>query len=96
MKNPLKVLSALTATAAIRHEPVAVRWRPSLTAAAAAAIVCIGLGYGVAQVTSPDGPARPLVDAGAVVPASVSSAPQPTHVIRFESGVDWRETSGGN
>lgn len=61
---------------------------------AAAAVLCVTAGYGVARVADRTPAATPVV----VGPASVSgsAAPQPTHVIRFETGVDWRETSGGN
>lgn len=87
---------ALTATAVTRHDAVGVTRRATWLAAAAAAVMCIGLGYGVAHMTSPEGAPRAQVDNGRVIPVSAPTAPQPTHVIRFESGVDWRETSGGN
>lgn len=71
------------------------RWGSWLTAAAAAA-VCVMAGYGMARFTLPDAPPVVTPDTRLVVPVSAPIAPQPTHVIRFESGVDWRETVGGN
>lgn len=70
--------------------------RASWIALAAAAVVCLAAGYGVARVTEPEAQV-PI----AGIPVSLDagdapSAPAPTHVIRFESGVDWRETAGGN
>jgi hypothetical protein len=62
---------------------------------AAAAVLCLAVGYTPGRVTDRTVPAAPP----AVVPVSapaVSSAPAPTRVIRFEAGVDWRETAGGD
>jgi len=73
-------------------EPLYRRW--FVLPAVAAAVLCVAAGY-VAGMTTP----RATAPASTVMPASVPatvSAPAPTHVIRFESGVDWRETTGGN
>lgn len=62
--------------------------------AAAAAVLCVAAGY-VAGMTTP----RTIIQGSTVSPANTPAtvaAPAPTHVIRFESGVDWRETTGGN
>jgi hypothetical protein len=64
--------------------------------AAAAAVICVTAGYGIARFTAPGVPAAAHTDAVNIIQADAPSAPQPTHVIRFESGVDWRETVGGN
>ena len=56
-------------------------------AAAAALIVCIGGGFvaGTRVTRATPAPiATPRV-----------TAPEPTHVVRLEPGVDWTETSGG-
>jgi hypothetical protein len=66
---------------------------PALVATAAA-VVCVVGGYAVGRLAAP-GPASSEVEVIPVVAPS-TSAPTPTHVIRFESGVDWRETVGGN
>lgn len=69
------------------------RW-PRVLAAAAAAMVCIAAGYSAARFQGRVTPAPAL--SNALMPSSSATAPAPTHVIRFESGVDWRETAGGN
>lgn len=86
----------VTTTPVARDGWVAVPRRPRWIAAAAAAVVCLAAGYGMARVTSPVIPPQLPIEAVSAVPADSPSAPQPTHVIRFESGVDWRETVGGN
>lgn len=69
------------------------RWL--LVPMAAAAVLCVAAGYTVGRVSSDSAdPAGPTVTPVST-PAS-SSAPAPTHVIRFEAGVDWRETAGGD
>ena len=62
---------------------------------AAAAVLCVAAGYvaGRTAVPASPAPAMDLRPAGISAPAS---APAPTHVIRLEAGVDWRETTGGN
>lgn len=92
----LRRMVGVTAVPAARAESAAVARRPAWIAAAAAAVVCLGAGYGLARVTTPDAPDAAAVETTTVISADAPSAPQPTHVIRFESGVDWRETSGGN
>lgn len=72
--------------------PLQRRWY--VLPAAAAAVLCVAAGY-VAGMTTP----RTTTQGPTVIPASIPAtvaAPAPTHVIRFESGVDWRETTGGN
>jgi len=79
------------------HDPApapvvrASRWRPL---AAAAAVVVTALGAFVAgQHWARTGP--PTV-AQATASRDITAAPEPTRVIQFEVGVDWRETTGGN
>ncbi|GMV20136.1 MAG: hypothetical protein AMXMBFR57_00850 [Acidimicrobiia bacterium] len=84
-------ITSPAALAAPVHAPR--RW-PRLLTAAAAAAVCIVSGYGIAQLANRSAPVNDAGRAG--VSTEESSAPQPTHVIRFETGVDWRETAGGN
>jgi hypothetical protein len=86
----------VTAATSARVEPTVVARRPSWIAASAAAVICLAAGYGVARITTPQLPERPSMGEMTVMPVGAPSAPQPTHVIRFESGVDWRETVGGN
>jgi hypothetical protein len=69
------------------------RWR--LVPAAAAAVLCVAVGYGAGRFSAAGGTPQTPVVMPASAPAP-SSAPAPTHVIRFEAGVDWRETAGGN
>jgi len=66
---------------------------PALVATAAA-VACVVGGYAFGRMSGP-APASADVE---VIPAAAPSlsAPAPTHVIRFETGVDWRETVGGN
>lgn len=84
-----------TAAADRSHTAGASRARRWMLPAAAAAVVCLAAGYAAGRVSGQAAPvaAPEVIPAGA--PAS-SSAPAPTHVIRFEAGVDWRETAGGN
>jgi hypothetical protein len=68
--------------------------------AAAAVVVCV-VGAFVAGHRSADVPASPVAPAvGSDRPGGGTgrpvSAPPPTSVIRFQPGVDWTETSGGN
>jgi len=80
-----------------------VRWIRRLTAAAAVTVCAVGgyvagnwaadsltaderASFATSSVTGPSG-------ARAGVPVA---APAPTSVIRFEAGVDWTETRGGN
>lgn len=86
----------VTAARATRETSAVVARRPSWIVAAAAALGCLAAGYGMARVTAPDVPARPDTDTVRIISEDAPSAPPPTHVIRFESGVDWRETVGGN
>lgn len=65
-------------------------WRP-LAAAAAIAITAVG-GFVVGQVSDQDEPPSAVATATMDTPP----APEPTRVIQFEVGVDWRETTGGN
>ncbi len=90
----LRRVVEVTAVTVTRDTPAVVgRWPRWV--AAAAAVLCLAAGYGMARVTSPDVPVRSQADA-TFISIEAPSAPQPTHVIRFESGVDWRETVGGN
>lgn len=73
------------------HTP---RRLPRMVTAAAAAALCIVSGYGIAQLANRSSAIAPVVDSRET--ADEPAAPQPTHVIRFETGVDWRETTGGN
>ena len=86
----------VTAARATRETPAVVARRPSWMVAAAAALGCLAIGYGMARVTAPDAPAQMNTDTVHIISEDAPSAPPPTHVIRFESGVDWRETVGGN
>jgi hypothetical protein len=72
---------------------------------AAAALMAVGLAAGFAVGRRVPGPATDQPAAAnaaasdAISPESApagTSAPRPTHVIRFERGVDWNERSGGN
>lgn len=74
--------------------PLPRRW-PAWASVAAAAVICVVAGYGAGRLAGDDA----TREAAVVAPlddAAGASAPVPTHVIRFETGVDWRETSGGN
>ncbi len=88
-----RVVAVTSPTAASVPSRPSRRWS-RLATTAAAAIVCIGSGYGLAQLAHRTTPVPPSVTEGEST--NEPSAPQPTHVIRFETGVDWRETGGGN
>jgi len=64
-------------------------------AAAAAVLVCVVGAFVVGQRTA-DVPAADRSRVPATSASRPVSAPSPTAVIRFEPGVDWTETSGGN
>jgi hypothetical protein len=81
-----------------RHGAVRTAW----LSAAAAALMVASLGSGFAAGwrvagggTAPDG--QQVVDVPSLVlPSTTLEAPAPTRVIRFEPGVDWQESVGGN
>lgn len=65
-------------------------WRP-LAAAAAIVITAIG-GFAAGQLVDQDEPPAAVAAATMGTP----DAPEPTRVIQFDVGVDWREITGGN
>lgn len=69
--------------------------RQWLVPVAAAAVLCVAAGYVAGRTAVPAAPA-PVTDIRPAGTSAPASAPAPTHVIRFEAGVDWRETTGGN
>jgi hypothetical protein len=73
-------------------------WRVRWAAAAAVLFVSLVSGFGVGwriasrNAGAPPAPVEHVID----LPASPVAAPPPTQVIRFQSGVDWKESAGGN
>jgi hypothetical protein len=71
-------------------------------AAAAAAVMCVIGAYAAGHRSADAGndPAAgvspPVADRPDAASGRSLSAPSPTSVIRFQPGVDWTETSGGN
>lgn len=93
----LRRLVAVTAPPPRAHEAHAAAHQPRrwFVPVAAAAVLCIAAGYVAGRTAVPAVPASPA-DGRPAAFAAPAPAPAPTHVIRFEAGVDWRETTGGN
>lgn len=93
----LRRMVAVTAPSAHAHDTRHAAHQPRrwFVPVAAAAVLCVAAGYvaGRTAVPASPAPAADIRPAGIFAPAS---APTPTHVIRFEAGVDWRESAGGN
>jgi hypothetical protein len=90
----VSVARASSASAAMRRATSSpARWMP------AAAILFVSLlsGFAVGWRTASRGAdSAPAVERVIDLPASPVAAPEPTQVIRFQSGVDWKESAGGN
>ena len=93
----LRRLVADTTPPAYAHEAHTAAYHPRrwFVPVAAAAVLCVAAGYVAGRTAVPALPASPAASRPAGISAP-APAPAPTHVIRLQDGVDWRETTGGN
>jgi hypothetical protein len=97
LRRMVAITTPVPAAEAVGH-PASARTRSRNWIAvplAAAAVLCVAVGYTAGRVSSEGAP----LETPTVVPVSTAAAPAaptPTHVIRFEAGVDWRENAGGD
>ena len=96
--EPVVVGAPRAVTVEARQGGVRTGWLSA--AAAALAIASLGSGFAAGWRAAAGGAApegEPFVEAPALVlPSTTVEAPAPTRVIRFEPGVDWQESVGGN